>query len=830
MNRSVQKSLETDIKIVSNNLLNLFAQKLTRKEYLDTAVEVVAEWTDFRCVGIRILDAQGYISYEAHKGFSSQFLEKENRLSIKTDVCACIRVIKGEFNFSDQSAKTPHGSFYCEDSTRFIAGLTQDQKALFRGTCIETGFKSICLVPVRYRNEILGAIHLADEKEAVISRNSVEFIESMALLIGEAIFRYRLESALEDSENQYRTLVENSTSGIYLVQDGKIIFVNKKFADNYGYVRDEMIGMDSLEIVHPEDRRLVEDIRQKRLKRDQSLSEYEIRGVRKNGETIWLQRRNMLIEYQGKPSILGYEIDITERKLNEYILQENRELLETFFDNIHFLVAYMDRDFNFIRVNRAYAEADGRPPEFYTGKNHFALFPNMENEKIFLKVVETGEPYFVHGKSFEYDLNPEKGTTYWDWSLQPVKDAAGRVNGVVLSLVDITERKRAEESLRQANAFLEKQTAELSQRAAQLSRLTSELTLAEQRERQRIAEILHDHLQQLMVGARMGQEALIHGIDSAMKPAAEHVLDLISQSIQSSRSLTVDISPPILRYADLSSSLEWLARWMHENQGFEVKLQNEAGIVLDRKDLIVLLFQSIRELLLNVLKHSGVKSAVVKMEQKKGELWIIISDRGKGFDPEIVLKNAGTSQNFGLICIRERLMHLGGRLELESTPNAGSSISLIVPLGEKMPVEKALPEVSEKIYSKPVSDPPGIGEKIRVLLADDHPIVRQGLVTMLNLQPDIEVVGEASDGEEAVNLAMRLQPDVVLMDINMPRMNGLEATRIIHSEFPDIRIIGLSMYTEDEQAAAMIDAGASAYRSKSENIALLLAAIRGGVE
>jgi DNA-binding NarL/FixJ family response regulator len=88
-------------------------------------------------------------------------------------------------------------------------------------------------------------------------------------------------------------------------------------------------------------------------------------------------------------------------------------------------------------------------------------------------------------------------------------------------------------------------------------------------------------------------------------------------------------------------------------------------------------------------------------------------------------------------------------------------------------------------------------------------------------------VGEASDGEEAVHLAQELIPDAILMDISMPKMNGLEATRIIHAEFPHIRIIGLSMYDEDDQAEAMLDAGASAYRSKSSNTDRLLAAIRG---
>jgi PAS domain S-box-containing protein len=123
------------------------------------------------------------------------------------------------------------------------------------------------------------------------------------------------------------------------------------------------------------------------------------------------------------------------------------ELLERMFESIHVLVAYLDRDMNFVRVNAAYAGADGRPPEFFSGKNHFALYPHAENEAIFRRVVETGEPYSVSAKPFSYPEHPERGTTYWDWHIEPVKDAEGRVQAIVLSLLDVTQRVRHEEIL-----------------------------------------------------------------------------------------------------------------------------------------------------------------------------------------------------------------------------------------------------------------------------------------------------------------------------------------------------------------------------------------------
>jgi DNA-binding NarL/FixJ family response regulator len=117
--------------------------------------------------------------------------------------------------------------------------------------------------------------------------------------------------------------------------------------------------------------------------------------------------------------------------------------------------------------------------------------------------------------------------------------------------------------------------------------------------------------------------------------------------------------------------------------------------------------------------------------------------------------------------------------------------------------------------------------KIRVLLADDHAVMREGLARLLGEHRDIEIVGQATHGLEAVQLTSKLQPDVILMDVSMPHMNGIEATRAIHQEFAQIRIIGLSMFEEPEQAQAMREAGAMVYLTKSGPSAELLKAIRG---
>jgi PAS domain S-box-containing protein len=133
---------------------------------------------------------------------------------------------------------------------------------------------------------------------------------------------------------------------------------------------------------------------------------------------------------------------------SEIALSETNRLLETVLDNTHSRIAYMDTQFNFIMVNRGYAEADGKDVSFFPGKNHFTLYPNKENEQIFRGVADTGEPYSTFGKAFEYAEHPERGITYWDWSLIPVRDTAGAIIGVVLTLSNVTERILLQENNR----------------------------------------------------------------------------------------------------------------------------------------------------------------------------------------------------------------------------------------------------------------------------------------------------------------------------------------------------------------------------------------------
>ncbi len=266
-----------------------------------------------------------------------------------------------------------------------------------------------------------------------------------------------------------------------------------------------------------------------------------------------------------------------------------------------------------------------------------------------------------------------------------VEDSQSELPQIRIAVVDITALKQAEEALKQLNETLEQRVFDRTEvaeaRARQLCRLTAELALTEERERRRLAGILHDHLQQLLVGIRFSLDTLTGYVATDRKHALDMAYNLLAESIETSRSITAELSPPILYQNGLVAGLEWLCRWMQEKHGFSVELQMEPDIPAAQENTTVVLFQSVRELLFNAVKHSGVNSAkVVLSKDGSDRIRLLISDAGKGFDPDRTLASSEKKGGFGLISIRERMEFLGGRFEAESTPGKGTSITLIGPV------------------------------------------------------------------------------------------------------------------------------------------------------
>ncbi|MCX5682782.1 MAG: response regulator, partial [Planctomycetota bacterium] len=523
-------------------------------------------------------------------------------------------------------------------------------------------------------------------------------------------------------------------------------------------------------------------------------------------------------------------------------VRENAAFTRSVLDGLFAFVGVTTPDGTVIETNRRSLEATGLKPEDVIGKPFeqaycWAYSPDAQAQ--LRAAIERG----ARGQSSRYDAVIRVGEgrfTTLDFMLTPLRDAEGRVTHLIPSGVDISERKAAEEQLRQLTRTLDDRvaarTTEAVQRTEQLRALALELTQAEQRERRRLAKVLHDHLQQLLVGAKFGVGALRGQMKTkAQQQIIQQLGEILDEAIKAARSLTAELSPPVLHEKGLAAGLEWLARQMLEKHRLtvEVAVAPDGDVEPKSEQVRLFLYEATRELLFNVVKHAGINRAFVSLSRLGADrVAVTVSDTGAGFDVASM-----TEGGFGLFSIRERLQYLGGKMEVESAPGHGSRFTLVAPILLAMPTGLAP-------VAAPAAGPPAqaaaprprkgascscsTGDAIRVLLADDHPVMRQGLARLLQEHDDIEVVGEAGNGREAVELAGQLRPDVILMDISMPGLNGIEATRLICGQLPQIRVIGLSMHEEADMAAGMRQAGAAAYLTKGGSTDELIAAIRAG--
>jgi len=338
----------------------------------------------------------------------------------------------------------------------------------------------------------------------------------------------------------------------------------------------------------------------------------------------------------------------------------------------------------------------------------------------------------------------------------------------------------------------------------QLRRMSAELTLAEQKERRQLAGVLHDELQQLLVGAKIRLEC---AEDESVRPCQ----DLLENALRISRSLTSELCPSVLYKGNMIAVLDWLAKWAREKYDLNIQLKTNISQLKVSEDITIMIYRSVQELIFNIAKHAKTHNGTIEVVGSGSQVQIQVSDEGEGFDPSAAQLHS-VDGGFGLFAVRERLQNRGCTFSIRSSPGKGSVFTIGVTMTEE-------PEVAPVLTGSTHS-------RIRVLIVDDHSVMRQALAAMLNLSGDIEVVGEAENGRIALDRARHLTPDIVLMDIEMPEIDGIKATRLLRLEHPQVKVIGLSMHDRKEVEADFLNAGASSFLMKSAPSDELIQAIR----
>jgi PAS domain S-box-containing protein len=695
--------------------------------------------------------------------------------------------------------------------------FTDDERLGLQARQIES-FVGVTLLRNGRLVAAFGANHAAPRTWTPVE---IDLIRDVAIRTWDAVERTRAEAEVRERERRLRLALDASAGGSW-TWDARTNQVDwdDRFRVLYGFPLDQPPQLETwMARVHEHDRTQLQALLAEMMETLREAWDNTFRVVRSDGSVVWVQSLGRAERGRdGRVTRLtGLDLDVTARRHADEALRARRDeehdrelrlLLETATQGI----VSVDARGTIVSANRALETMFAWGRGELVGESIDRLLPNSLRDlhaEHRAEYLAAPQPRAMGGDR-ELVGQRRDGTTFpLEVTLNHVgPPGEGRVFAFV---TDTTERQRAA-------AALQERTAELERRTLQLSRMASELTLAEQHAREEIAKTLHDGLQQLLVIASLNldQQAARdkeRGMEqnALLAQAADH----LAQAIAAARSLSVDLFPPVLQHAGLPAALTWLANWTQQKYGLAVNVTVDPRADSPRKDVRTLLFESARELLFNAVKHARADRVSLGLGlTADGALCITVTDHGIGFDPaKLVAASAAAPIGWGLFSIRERLTLLGGRLRITSAPGHGARFELIAPLGSAASAVDE-PDLERHATGGPTSV--GTGRRrfldpLRILIVDDHAAVRKVLRETLQRWPELRVVGEAANGVEAIVEVEALRPQVVLMDISMPVMDGITATRQLSAAYPSVRIFGLSMQQRPEGRHRIEEAGAAGF-------------------
>ena len=532
---------------------------------------------------------------------------------------------------------------------------------------IQKALQTKSLVKIEYPLTIKDKEHFFEVRILPFHKNQVISI------IRNITKRKWAEKLLRKSQARYIDLYENANDIIFTLDlQGNITSANKAACAAWGYTKKEIHSKSLADILSHKSIQLTKDILTKTIAQQSHLRElqaWEFEVITKNGYHRFMEVRARLIwEDDEIVGVQGIARDITERKFVEEKLCRAEARYRVLIENLPVAtyIASSDEPLTLF-VNPQIKTMFGFPqeqwikePDFWIKQIHpddvrsvLAKFEEFRTSKVPL--------------SCEYRIIARDGRVVWvrdDGVWVASKDGQpGYIQGI---MIDITERKKAE--------------AEIVAYQEQLRSLTAELYLIEEKERRRIATDIHDYIGQTLAVTKMKLGSLLKSlINTPLTNNVNEIRQLIEEAINYTRSLTFELSPPILYDLGFEAALEWLGEQIHERHGIQFSFESDRQSKPMTDEISIILFQAVRELLFNVVKHAKAQRVDIFIQNRANNIRIEVVDDGIGFDT-LKSKNFGKTDGFGLFSIRERLKHLGGCLKVESKPGHGTRIVLETPL------------------------------------------------------------------------------------------------------------------------------------------------------